>query len=595
MNSYDNLKNKIIDNYDGIDDIILSSNNDYICQITNSLNELNLKNNKNIKYNVSIIELGECEKILKESNGINNDIPLILFKLEMNDNTNNSTKKNVFYEVINPLTREKLDISICDKEKIIINIPTILSDYALDLYKNGSELGYDIFDKKDKFYNDICTKFTSNYSTDITLSDRRKEYYLENEIYCQEGCEYEDYNIEQQLLKCVCDANNKLINNIKMTDFNTNNNITSFLNIKTYANLEVIKCYYLLFQIKGIIKNYGFYIMIVILFLYILIMLIFYTKYNKNISYLISLAADIKKKIKIKYSPIKKSNKIKKTKQKFLFMNKTNSSKRKNLINTSKTKILKTNNKKRIRILTTNNNKVIKIIPNLKKNKKLNDNELNELEYKGALIFDKRSYFEYYWSLIKIKNILIFAFLPNKDYNLKYAKIALFLISFSLFITINALFFTNKSMHKIFIEKGAFILITQLPKIFYSSIVSGIINSLLRYLGLSERDIIYLKNTPNKKKKKVKMIIIKRLKIKFNIFYLLGFLLLLLFCYYVSVFCAVYINTQIILIKDTAASFGLSLTYPFILYLLPGCFRIPALKNKKRFFLFKLSKFLAFI
>ena len=156
-------------------------------------------------------------------------------------------------------------------------------------------------------------------------------------------------------------------------------------------------------------------------------------------------------------------------------------------------------------------------------------------------------------------------------------------------------FFSDKIMHKIFIGKGAFIFITQLPKIFYSSISSGIINSLLRYLGLSERNIIYLKNTPNKKKKEVRMTIIKRLKIKFNIFYLLGFLLLVSFCYYVSVFCAVYINKQIILIKDTAASFALSLTYPFILYLLPGCFRIPALKNKNRFFIFKLSKFLAFI
>ena len=46
-------------------------------------------------------------------------------------------------------------------------------------------------------------------------------------------------------------------------------------------------------------------------------------------------------------------------------------------------------------------------------------------------------------------------------------------------------------------------------------------------------------------------------------------------------FCAIYRNTQLHLIKDTLLSFGLSLLYPFGIYLLPGIFRIPALSNRK--------------
>ena len=65
--------------------------------------------------------------------------------------------------------------------------------------------------------------------------------------------------------------------------------------------------------------------------------------------------------------------------------------------------------------------------------------------------------------------------------------------------------------------------------------------------------------------------------------------------YYVSVFCAVYVNTQILLIKDTAISFALDLTYPFILYLFPGCFRIPALRSKNGLCLYQLSTWIAFI
>ena len=58
----------------------------------------------------------------------------------------------------------------------------------------------------------------------------------------------------------------------------------------------------------------------------------------------------------------------------------------------------------------------------------------------------------------------------------------------------NALFFTDKTMHKIYLEKGIFTIITQLPKIFYSTLITGFIDMILRYLALSENDIIYLKN-----------------------------------------------------------------------------------------------------
>ena len=59
-------------------------------------------------------------------------------------------------------------------------------------------------------------------------------------------------------------------------------------------------------------------------------------------------------------------------------------------------------------------------------------------------------------------------------------------------------------------------------------------------------------------------------------------------------FCVIYKNTQVHLLKDTLMSFGLSLLYPFMIYLLPGFFRIPSLSNKKikRECLYNFSKFL---
>ena len=72
---------------------------------------------------------------------------------------------------------------------------------------------------------------------------------------------------------------------------------------------------------------------------------------------------------------------------------------------------------------------------------------------------------------------------------------------------------------------------------------------------------------------------------------------MLFFWYFISCFCAVYKNTQIILIKDTLISFGLSMLYPFGLNLFPGIFRIPALraKNKNMKYLYQFSGIVALI
>ena len=85
------------------------------------------------------------------------------------------------------------------------------------------------------------------------------------------------------------------------------------------------------------------------------------------------------------------------------------------------------------------------------------------------------------------------------------------------------------------------------------------------------------------------------IQIKLNIFNILCLLFMIFFWYYLSCFCAVYINTKIILTKDTFFSFGISLLYPIILYLLPGLFRIPSLKNNKKIKLYKISGYIAFI
>ena len=228
----------------------------------------------------------------------------------------------------------------------------------------------------------------------------------------------------------------------------------------------------------------------------------------------------------------------------------------------------------------------------------MNDEELNSLEYEKALIYDKRTMFQYYWSLLKKDNLILFTFLPTNDYNLISLKMTLFILSISLEVTINAFFFTDDTMHEIHENNGEFDLIYQIPQILYSSIISTIVNSLLQKLALSEDSFLNLKRTKDYEKVVEDYENIKKcLLIKFFIFILISFILMIFCWYYISIFCGVYINTQSILLNDTLISLLLSMIYPFGLCLLPGLCRIPALQdeNKDKRCLYKLSGFFELI
>jgi hypothetical protein len=218
------------------------------------------------------------------------------------------------------------------------------------------------------------------------------------------------------------------------------------------------------------------------------------------------------------------------------------------------------------------------------------DYEINTVPYQEAIENDKRTFFQYYISLIKLNHILIFTFNPSKDYNSFIIKICLFAFSLVSYIVINTLFFNDSMMHKIYKNNGTLNLYYVLPQIIYSVIISSIIESIIKKLSLTQHNILSIKHEKNEKKIKGKIItIIKCLIIKYICFFILSILFLMLFWYYISCFCAIYKKTQIFLIKNTLISYLISLIVPLFYYLIPGIFRIPSLK-KPGDCLYKLSQ-----
>ena len=543
--------------------------------------------------NVIAVDLGKCEQILRDEYNISDDEILYMKIIDVKEEKMKIPK--IIYDVHSKLNGTyliKLNLSYCENTETDISIPIKLAD------------NIDIYNPKSKYYNDLCYKTTSDFGTDIILKDRKNEFINNNRTLCQEKCIFMDYDYNIQKAKCTCKVSFKSLLSFEDIKINKSLLYENFVNIKNFANIGVILCYKVLFTKNGIAYNYGFYSIIILLILHFFFISLFYQKkfyekINNKINdilfgiknwYLVkSEKRERKKKERAKTNELNKiennkkdiiSNPIKKEK-KIININDNNNCK--NILNINK----KSRKIKEQRILTSNIQsmnefKKEEIIEKTKEIMSYNGEELNYLEYKLALKYDKRKYCQYYISLLKSKHILISTFYNNNDYNSKIIKLDLFIFSFALYYAINTLFFNDNTIHQIYEDKGSYNIIKKFPIIIYSLLISSLINTFFKKLALSQELILKFKS--NKKEadlEKRKDILDKKLKIKFILYFIISSLFLVFFWYYISVFFAVYINTQLHLIKDTSISFILSLIYPLAIYLLPGIFRINALSDTK--------------
>ena len=685
-------------------------NNTYITPDTNIIIEggnalyqiitsLNMKNN--INKNISIIDFGECEKKLKEIYIIEY---LLILKIDTKISNNSATVLN--YEVYNPATLEKLDLSVCENIKINIYTNYYPSQESLDKFIKLNESGYDLYNINDSFYQDLCTPFTTDNGTDIILSDRKTDYY-ENISLCEDGCTYKSYNYEIKKVLCECQIKKDI--KINTNEIDKGNFFSSFIDADNFSNIKVLKCFKLVFSRIGQSNNIGSYIFLAIIFVLLILAIIFRIYQIKNIIRILrkiindenytqkqnennNINDTLKNKVNIKYNknnynennidnnidnnininlnitnngndnnkkenvhdniininnnilslknnlnpaspPVKRKRKKKRNTDiinnnigVFKFNNninnnndnniyyekkenqqskKHNSSNSLNSLPFMKTLKYQNNSTSLRKSLMSNyqdiilqNNKKTLIKAEIKQNYYYNDEELNSLSYNDAIKYDKRTYFQYYYSLIKKKHLLFFTFFNNNDYNIFILKFALFLFSFSLYFTVNALFFVDSNVHHIYENQGETDLLLQIPYIFYSTIISSVINLIIKIFALSNKDMLKIKQIKNiNEALKESALLVDKLKIKFNIFFIICFLFLNFFWYFISAFCAVYKNTQILLIENTLSSFVLSLIYPLGFNLIPGLIRIPSIRYRFRFsdIIYIFSKIIAYI
>ena len=227
---------------------------------------------ENKDSNLTIIDLGKCENILKKANGIDEDEELIIFKI---DNFFQGFNIPIIeYVLFNQNGNLKLNLSYCDETLVKYYIPLSLSINQNELYKYNSS---------SQFYNDGCYQYKSEYGTDMTLYDRKNDYNEKNLSLCEVNCLFKGYNSKTLKVECECIIKNK-INFFSDIHIDKNKLIEQFINIKKISNIWVVKCYNLVFSKKGLITNIGSYVLLIIILINIIFSILFCNKGHKLIS-----------------------------------------------------------------------------------------------------------------------------------------------------------------------------------------------------------------------------------------------------------------------------------------------------------------------
>ena len=166
-------------------DLIINGNN-ITYQITSSYNQLNNEYN-----DITSINIGECEKILKQKYNINADENLIIFKVDYF--LNGFLIPISEYEIFNPENFTKLDLHQCNEAIINISIPVSINEEELYKYNPYSE-----------YYIDKCYPNKLECQTNNNISERKNEFNNNYLSLCEKNCNFSGYNPVSKKVLCQC-------------------------------------------------------------------------------------------------------------------------------------------------------------------------------------------------------------------------------------------------------------------------------------------------------------------------------------------------------------------------------------------------------
>ena len=632
------LKNLILS---GTITFVGNNNNSFYMIYDTSLSDsyITKVNNNN---NLSSIDLGECQSKLESLF----PTPLIIIK---NDEINSSELKSKTSFLIFDSNYNQIDYNYyCSGLKIVISYPiqnTNQFDYdnAYSLYLNG----YDVFDSKNKFFNDICSTYSSKNGNDVTLKDRQHDYY--QEVNFCDNCTYSSFDYENNNVNCIC-----TITNTNQENENKNELLkdlkTQFKTMFISETFYVVKCYKLIFNWNYFKTNYGCWILLVLLIIHIILCIYFFIDNLKNIRKALKVNTNLNDEtcnnenknednnqileeknhhIKIS-SQIELKNganppiKIKKIRNgsNIIESIETIESKKsdtnnnisgiQNLKNLSIEKYIKEDNqesKSSLKNSFHSNNKKSKFYENksindgnLNSKNEIDDNELSNLNlsrkkydyelfcYEEAERLDHRNASTFYFDYLSDKQSIFNVIVNNSILDMRHLKLDRLILTISLDFFFNAVFFTDNYISRKY-KNNSLSFLVGLPKTIFSNLIAFFICGFLNYLSNNKIEQIIKNEKFSDEFKLIGEKILKLYKTKLIYYFIISTLIMFICFYFVSVFCAVYKNIQVNWIISSLQSCAIVFIIPFIFGIIVMIvWRISLSFRKKN--LYKFSKWL---
>ena len=241
----------------------------------------------NINPNLTYIDLGECQYKINEYYNLPKTNKLYMLVLDVSQRTVSSTINNCEYKIYleNGTLIENVQ-EICGNYSI--SMSSLITDQELGKYSTALELvknfGYDIYDSTDVFYHDSCSPAYIN-NNDITISDRRSDFYLINISICNDGCVYNRTDYENNRTICNCNQGGSSYENNTETLETEEDNGDFFSYIADKINYKVFKCYKIIGN-KNLyfINNIGLYISGTFIIISIIDFIIFAICYRRRVN-----------------------------------------------------------------------------------------------------------------------------------------------------------------------------------------------------------------------------------------------------------------------------------------------------------------------
>ena len=534
-----------------------------------NINEINITND----FEGSNINLGDCEKKLRDYYDIPEDTELTIIKLDFKKN--DSKISQVQYEIFNPKNRsENLDLSICSQDKIKVINPIDVTSNKLNNIIESTQNNIQFTDLSEALYKDICSQFLSENGAYVLTQDRMIDYNYE-EQYCQKGCTMQNINITSGTVACLCPPMNglgnitfeneeeKIEDNIyKENNLNINNKEKDKYNIQKYSNtnIKALKCIKNIFG-SGFSKNYILIIYTILLITYLILFtvsLFFLKPNNKNQEENKNNANPPKNENDNKVKKDKKENSVKKGKKS---KKETNVKKQEDKTG-KKAQIVKIENKK------GDLNSKEQIIEKHKVKDNNNDNP-DKMSFSEAKKEDRKP-FIYWLQHSLIKRLTIISFLYKKDNSL-ILKSILLILSFINYTAVNTFFVSEKNIHQIYLDNNLYNFSYQFKYIISSLFISLIFFSLAK--------IFYNED-------KSKNIIMKN---KLMIAYIISSVIFIFYWLYIGAVTSLYINIKNHLIINIILCFVFDIIIEILLSLISAILRYTSFKFDKEI-LYNISK-----